>query len=34
VLGVVDREQGARENLKKAGCRVEAIFSVDELLRA
>jgi orotate phosphoribosyltransferase len=34
VLGVVDREQGARENLKKAGCRAEAIFSVDELLRA
>ena len=34
VLGVVDREQGARENLKKEGCRVEAIFSVDELLRA
>jgi orotate phosphoribosyltransferase len=33
VLGVVDREQGARENLKKEGCRVEAIFSVGELLR-
>jgi orotate phosphoribosyltransferase len=34
VLGVVDREQGARENLKKEGCRAEAIFSVNELLRA
>ena len=34
VFGVVDREQGARENLKKEGCRAEAIFSVNELLRA
>ena len=33
VLVIVDREQGGRENLKKAGCRVEAIFSVSELLR-
>jgi len=33
VLAVVDREQGAKENLKKARCRVEAIFSVSELLR-
>ena len=32
VLVVVDREQGGRENLRKAGCRVEAIFSVNELL--
>lgn len=32
VFVVVDREQGGRENLKKAGCRVEAIFSVNELL--
>jgi orotate phosphoribosyltransferase len=32
VLVVVDREQGGRDNLKKAGCRVEAIFSVKELL--
>ena len=34
VLAVVDREQGARENLKKAMCRAESIFSVNELLRA
>jgi orotate phosphoribosyltransferase len=34
VLVIVDREQGGRENLKKAGCRVEAIFPVSELLRA
>jgi orotate phosphoribosyltransferase len=34
VLVIVDREQGGRENLKKAGCRVEAIYSVNELLRA
>ena len=34
VLGVVDREQGARENLKEAGCRMESIFTVGELLRA
>jgi orotate phosphoribosyltransferase len=33
VFVVVDREQGGRENLKKAGCRVESIFSVSELLR-
>lgn len=32
VLAVVDREQGAKENLKEAGCRMEAIFSVKELL--
>lgn len=34
VLAVVDREQGARANLKEAGCRMEAIFSINELLRA
>jgi len=34
VLGVVDREQGARENLKEAGCHMESIFTVSELLRA
>jgi orotate phosphoribosyltransferase len=34
VLAVVDREQGGRENLKKAGCRLESIFSVRELLDA
>jgi orotate phosphoribosyltransferase len=32
VLVIVDREQGGRENLQKEGCRVEAVFSVDELL--
>ena len=34
VLAIVDREQGAKANLKEAGCRMEAIFSIDELLRA
>lgn len=32
VLVIVDREQGGRENLQKEGCRVEAVFSVRELL--
>ncbi len=32
VITIVDREQGARENLTKAGYRLESIFSVKELL--
>lgn len=32
VLAIVDREQGGRENLRKAGCRLESIFSIGELL--
>ena len=36
VFVVVDREQGAKENLKSrgGGCRLESIFSVKELLEA
>ncbi|MFQ5512250.1 MAG: orotate phosphoribosyltransferase [Candidatus Krumholzibacteriia bacterium] len=34
VLAVVDREQGGRENLREAGCRLESIFAVSELLDA
>lgn len=34
VLAVVDREQGGRENLRKAGCRLESVFTADELLNA
>ncbi|UCG53845.1 MAG: orotate phosphoribosyltransferase [Candidatus Latescibacterota bacterium] len=33
VLAVVDREQGAKENLREAGCHMESIFTVGELLR-
>ncbi len=33
VLALVDREQGAKDNITNAGCRMEAIFTVDELLR-
>jgi orotate phosphoribosyltransferase len=32
VLAVVDREQGGRENLRKAGLRLEAIFTANDLL--
>ncbi len=32
VLAIVDREQGGRENLREAGCRLESIFAVSELL--
>jgi orotate phosphoribosyltransferase len=32
VIALVDREQGGRENMKKAGCRLESIFSIKELL--
>ncbi len=32
VLVIVDRQQGAKENLKKRGYRLESIFSIDELL--
>lgn len=34
VLAIVDREQGGRENLREAGCRLEAIFAIGELLGA
>ena len=34
VLAVVDREQGGRANLREHGCRLEAIFSIKELLTA
>ena len=34
VFALVDREQGGKENLKKAGCRLESIFSIRELLEA
>jgi orotate phosphoribosyltransferase len=34
VLAVVDREQGGRENMHKAGCRLESIFTINELLEA
>lgn len=34
VLAVVDREQGGTTNLREEGCRLEAIFGIDELLRA
>ncbi len=33
VLVIVDRQQGAQENLKKNGYRLESIFSIEELLR-
>lgn len=33
VLAVVDREQGGHENLRQHGCRLEAIFRIEELLR-
>ena len=29
VLAVVDREQGGKENLRKIGCRLESIFSIE-----
>ena len=32
VLVIVDRQQGATENLKKKGYRLESIFTVEELL--
>jgi orotate phosphoribosyltransferase len=28
---IVDRQEGAEENLKKAGCRLESIFKITEL---
>lgn len=34
VIVVVDRQQGARENLAKEGYHLESIFTVDELLNA
>ncbi len=34
VLAIVDREQGGRGNLREAGCRLESIFVVSELLDA
>lgn len=33
VLALVDREQGGAENLKEIGCRLESVFSIQELLR-
>jgi orotate phosphoribosyltransferase len=32
VLVIVDRQQGATENLKKKGYRLESVFTVEELL--
>lgn len=32
ILVIVDRQQGAVENLKKKGYRLESIFTIDELL--
>jgi orotate phosphoribosyltransferase len=34
VLAIVDRQQGGKENLREIGCRLESIFTVDELLEA
>ena len=34
VLAIVDREQGGADNLREAGCRLESIFSIKELLDA
>lgn len=34
ILAIVDREQGARSNLDDAGCHLESIFSISELLDA
>ncbi len=34
VLAIVDREQGGRERLGRAGCRLEAVFTARELLEA
>lgn len=34
VLAIVDRQQGGKENLREAGCRLESIFVVSELLDA
>jgi orotate phosphoribosyltransferase len=34
VLAVVDRQQGGAENLRDMGCRLESIFTIDELLDA
>lgn len=34
VFALVDREQGGRKNLEKEGCRLESIFSINELLNA
>lgn len=33
VLAIVDRQQGGKDNLKKMGCRLESIFTIDELLK-
>ena len=32
-IAVIDREQGGPANLKEAGCRLESIFSIQELLK-
>jgi orotate phosphoribosyltransferase len=32
VLAIVDREQGGTTNLREAGCRLESIFTIGELL--
>ncbi len=32
VLVAVDRQQGGKENLREAGCRLESIFDIGELL--
>jgi len=34
VLAIVDREQGGTDNLAEQGCRLEAIFTAQELLTA
>jgi orotate phosphoribosyltransferase len=34
VLAVVDRQQGGKDNLRESGCRLESIFTIDELLEA
>jgi len=33
VLAIVDRQQGAQENLRERGHRLESIFSIEELLK-
>jgi orotate phosphoribosyltransferase len=33
-LAIVDRKQGGREDLREKGCRLESIFTVEELLEA
>lgn len=34
VFAIVDREQGGKQNLREAGCRLESIFGIGELLDA